>query len=87
MISGRTGISGCVDGSMVMIEKQRKSGEPVPYCVGRDIENLELHFALTTHTPFLIICRTANKQSGKKPSAYSKRFINGEMLIISVMKR
>ncbi len=27
MISGTTGISGCVDGSMVMIEKQRGSGE------------------------------------------------------------
>lgn len=43
MISGTTGISGCVDGSMVMIEKQRGSGEAVLYCVGRDIENLELH--------------------------------------------
>ncbi len=43
MISGTTGISGCVDGSMVMIEKQRGSGEVVLHCVGRDIENLELH--------------------------------------------
>lgn len=43
MISGTTGISGCVDGSMVMIEKQRGSGEAILYCVGRDIENLELH--------------------------------------------
>lgn len=43
MISGTTGISGCVDGSMVMIEKQRGNGEAVLYCVGRDIENLELH--------------------------------------------
>ena len=43
MISGTTGISGCVDGSMVMIEKQRGSGEAVLHCVGRDIENLELH--------------------------------------------
>ena len=43
MISGTTGINGCVDGSMVMIEKQRGSGEAVLYCVGRDIENLELH--------------------------------------------
>lgn len=43
MISGTTGISGCVDGSMVMIEKQRGSGETVLHCVGRDIENLELH--------------------------------------------
>ena len=43
MISGTTGISGCVDGSMVMIERQRGSGEVVLHCVGRDIENLELH--------------------------------------------
>ncbi len=43
MISGTTGISGCVDGSMVMIEKQRGSRESVLHCVGRDIENLELH--------------------------------------------
>jgi len=43
MISGTTGISGCVDGSMVMIEKQRGSREAVLHCVGRDIENLELH--------------------------------------------
>lgn len=40
MISGTTGISGCVDGSMVMIEKQRGSSEAVLHCVGRDIENL-----------------------------------------------
>ena len=43
MISGTTGISGCVDGSMVMIERQRGSGETILHCVGRDIENLELH--------------------------------------------
>ena len=43
MISGTTGIIGCVDGSMVMIEKQRGSGEAILHCVGRDIENLELH--------------------------------------------
>ena len=43
MISGTTGISGCVDGSMVMVEKQRGSGEVILHCVGRDIENLELY--------------------------------------------
>ena len=43
MISGTTGISGCVDGSMVMVKKKRGSGEAVLHCVGRDIENLELH--------------------------------------------
>ncbi len=42
MISGTTGISGCVDGSMVMIEKQRGGKESTLYCAGRDTENLEL---------------------------------------------
>lgn len=42
MISGTTGISGCVDGSMVMIEKKRGSVEVILYCVGRDIENHEI---------------------------------------------
>jgi len=46
MISGTTGISGCVDGSLVMAEKKRGSGEVVLHCVGRDIENLELHLKL-----------------------------------------
>lgn len=35
MISGTTGISGCVDSSMVMIEQQRGSGETVLHCGGR----------------------------------------------------
>lgn len=46
MISGSTGLSGCVDGSMVLIETKRGSRNAKLYCVGRDIENAEisLHF-------------------------------------------
>ena len=46
MISGSTGLSGCVDGSMVLIEHKRGSRNAKLFCVGRDIENAEisLHF-------------------------------------------
>lgn len=46
MISGSTGLSSCVDGSMVLIETKRGSRNAKLYCVGRDIENVEisLHF-------------------------------------------
>lgn len=46
MISGSTGLSGCVDGSMVLIETKSGSRNAKLFCVGRDIENAEisLHF-------------------------------------------
>lgn len=43
MISGSTGLSGCVDGSMVLIETKRGSRTATLYCVGRDIENAEIN--------------------------------------------
>lgn len=43
MISGSTGISGCVDGSMVLIENKRGSRNAKLFCVGRDIENAEIN--------------------------------------------
>lgn len=43
MISGSTGLSGCVDGSMVLIESKRGSRKDKLYCVGRDIENQEIN--------------------------------------------
>ncbi|MGN1132910.1 MAG: hypothetical protein ACI4RN_00485 [Oscillospiraceae bacterium] len=43
MISGSTGISGCVDGSMVLIENKRGCRNAKLYCVGRDIENQEIN--------------------------------------------
>lgn len=43
MISGSTGLSGCVDGSMVLIENKRGCRNAKLYCVGRDIENQEMN--------------------------------------------
>lgn len=43
MISGSTGLNGCVDGSMVLIETKRGSRTAKLYCVGRDIENAEIN--------------------------------------------
>ena len=43
MISGSTGLSGCVDGSMVLIESKRGSRKAKLHCVGRDIENQEIN--------------------------------------------
>lgn len=43
MISGSTGLSGCVDGSMVLIETKRGSRKAKLHCVGRDIENQEIN--------------------------------------------
>lgn len=43
MISGSTGICGCVDGSMVLIENKRGCRNAKLYCVGRDIENAEIN--------------------------------------------
>ena len=48
MISGSTGISGCVDGSMVLIETKRGSRKAVLHCVGRDIENAEINLQFDT---------------------------------------
>ena len=42
MISGSTGLSGSVDGSMILIETKRGSRTAKLYCVGRDIENQEI---------------------------------------------
>ena len=43
MISGSTGLSGCVDGSMVLIENKRGSRKAKLHCVGRDVENAEIN--------------------------------------------
>lgn len=41
-ISGTTAISGAVDTSLTLVEKERGSGEATLYCIGRDIEYGEL---------------------------------------------
>lgn len=43
MISGSTGLSGCVDRSMVLIETKRGSRKAKLHCVGRDIENQDIN--------------------------------------------
>ena len=43
MISGSIGLSGCVDGSMVLVETKRDSRTAKLHCVGRDIENAEIN--------------------------------------------
>lgn len=43
MISGSTGLSGCGDGSMVLVETKRGSRNAKLHCVGRDIENTEIN--------------------------------------------
>jgi len=46
MISGTTGISGCVDGSFVLIKSNRSEHKATLHCTGRDIEDkkIELEF-------------------------------------------
>ena len=42
MISGTTGISGCADGSFVLIKSRRSEHKATLYCTGRDIEDKEI---------------------------------------------
>ena len=45
-ISGTMGLSGCVDGSYVLVESKRGSRVGKLYGVGRDFENIEMGFAI-----------------------------------------
>ena len=49
MISGSTGLLGCADGSMVLIETKRGSRQAKLYCAGRDMENSELNLVFQNH--------------------------------------
>ena len=49
MISGSTGLRGCADGALVLIEKDRATHEATLYCEGRDIESRELKLQLNSH--------------------------------------
>ena len=42
MISGTTGISGCADGSFVLIKSRRSEHKATLYCTGRDIEDKKI---------------------------------------------
>ena len=43
MISGTTGISGCVDGSLVLMKSKRTSSTAKLFATGRDIRECEIH--------------------------------------------
>ena len=42
MVSGSTGLNGCVDGLLVLIKAKRSANQAVLHCTGRDIEDTEL---------------------------------------------
>ncbi len=42
MVSGSTGLNGCVDGLLVLMKTKRSANQAVLHCTGRDIEDTEL---------------------------------------------
>ena len=66
MISGSTGISGCVDGSMVLIENKRGSRNAKLYCVGRDIENQEINLVFENSR-----WKVVDEATAKEPDFFS----------------
>ncbi len=66
MISGTTGISGCVDGSMVLVETERGSRSARLYCVGRDIENVEMNVIFENYR-----WNTSDDVQSKPPDIFS----------------
>lgn len=46
MISGTTGISGCMDGSLVLIKPNRTSSTAKLFATGRDIRECEIHLEI-----------------------------------------
>ena len=81
MISGTTGLSGCVDGSFVLLESKRGSRVATLYCVSRDIENREikLKFDIATH-------RWATEEILSEKENKSKFFIKMIFYFISERK-
>jgi predicted ATP-dependent serine protease len=65
MISGSTGLSGCVDGSMVLVESKRGSRTAKLYCVGRDIENAEINLQFENDLKKWIVTDELNEAKSK----------------------
>ena len=65
MISGSTGISGCVDGSLVLIENKRGSRNAKLYCVGRDIENAEINLQFDSDLKKWVVTDEPSAPKGK----------------------
>lgn len=77
MISGSTGITGCVDGIFVLKKEDRKSQEGTLYGTGRDIEDMEilLSFNKQKHIWEFVSC---NAEEYKEDI----RFFNNPLLIL-----
>ena len=65
MISVSTGLSGCVDGSMVLVESKRGSRTAKLYCVGRDIENAEINLQFENDLKKCIVTDELNEAKSK----------------------
>lgn len=65
MISGTTGLSGCVDGSFVLSESKRGSRNATLYCVGRDIENREIELKFDSEQHRWISDETFSEKENK----------------------
>lgn len=74
MISGTTGISGCVDGSFILSESGRGSRNATLYCVGRDIENREIELKFDNEKHRWITDETFFKKENKSKIFIEKIF-------------
>ena len=74
MISGTTGLSGCVDGSFVLSESKRGSRNATLYCVGRDIENREIELKFDSEQHRWISDETFSERENKSKIFIEKIF-------------
>lgn len=74
MISGTTGLSGCVDGSFVLSESKRGSRSATLYCVGRDIENREIELKFDSKQHRWISDETFSEKENKNKIFIEKIF-------------
>ena len=80
MISGSTGLRGCADGALVLIEKDRTTHEATLYCEGRDIESRELKLQLTAHRWKLIA------DSCVSPEQFDDEIITAMVIVMKEVK-
>lgn len=80
MISGSTGLRGCADGALVLIEKDRATHEAVLYCEGRDIESRELKVQRTAHRWELIA------DSCVSPEQFDDEIITAMVIVMKEVK-
>ena len=74
MISGTTGLSGCVDGSFVLSESKRGSRNATLYCVGRDIENREIELKFDSEQHRWMSDETFSEEENKNKIFIEKIF-------------